>query len=293
MQCYTEEQWWQLSDGLLDAGQADAMTAHRRACPRCAALWGEIRRFEGGLCALAPEGERCDRIAARAVGTHLRRRVLRRIARVTAAEAGSAAAILLVAVLVPPKAKDERPLAGTTPGAPRAADDVAATSAPAPPAGAGARETPEEMRFPWGTVSEVTAPAAFTIVRAAGDVFCARLARGSARFEVDPAAGTAVAIETPDAVIEVVGTVFSVAVRDEGRIRTEVTVERGTVRIVHGGEVLIVAAGGSFPPRVREAPPAPPPGGGAPSIDVPSSRGRHDDPAGAAVDMPSSMRVEY
>jgi len=296
MQCYTEEQWWQLNDGLLDAGPSAAMDAHRRACPRCAALWGEIRRIEGGLRAIAPQEERCNLIAASAVGTHLRRLVLRRCARVTAAAAGIAAAVLLVSVFASRAPEDEGLVARTAPAPADAPGGAADGAAPfAANGGAGSPETPPpaEMQFAWGTVSGITAPAAFTVVRAAGDSFCARLARGAARFEVDPAAGTAVAVETPDAVIEVVGTVFSVAVRDEGRSRTEVVVERGTVRVVHDGEAVIVSAGESFPPRAPDAPPVPPPAGDTRNVDVPSPQAEPESPSGETIDMPPSVRVEY
>ncbi len=296
MQCYTEEQWWQLNDGFLDAEPSAAMDAHRRACPRCAALWGEIRTIDGGLRALAPKEERCNFIAVSAVGTHLRHRALRRIVRVSAVAAGIAAAVLLVSVFVPRQDAGDGSVVRTTP----APAGVLGESADgiAPPAADDNADSPETlpraaMQFAWGTVSAITSPDALAVVRNARDSFCARLSRGSARFEVDPAAGTAVAIETPDAVIEVVGTVFSVAVRDEGRLRTEVTVERGKVRVVHEGEAVIVVAGESFPPRPAEIPGTPPPSVDTPGIDVPSPQAQPESPSGTTIDMPSSVQVEY
>jgi hypothetical protein len=56
---------------------------------------------------------------------------------------------------------------------------------------------------------------------------------GRVRLEVPPGAGLSVAVRTPDARVDVVGTVFSVVRDAEG---THTTVERGKVRVTCAGE---------------------------------------------------------
>lgn len=74
-----------------------------------------------------------------------------------------------------------------------------------------------------------------------------QLSRGLVNCSVDPAGkGPKLAVVTPDAVVEVKGTIFSVEVADDGgSSRSCVRVQRGLVSVTRGGRVEQVGAGQS------------------------------------------------
>ncbi len=293
MQCYTEEKWWQLSDGFLDEATASAMGAHLRACPRCAALWRDLRALESGLHELAPVAEHGNALAVRAVGTYLWRRAARRTVQVAALAAGIAAAVLLLPMLMRATQPDTGNVVRRGPVAPVSADGT--TKAPTEDRAAPAVVVGEQVELAWGTVSRITEPAALRILTNEPAAFRARLARGSAHFEVDPAAGVSVAVETPDAVVEVVGTAFSVSVEDEGDVRTHVTVERGRVRVARagGGDVVFVGAGESFPSEPPEATPVPEPSRAGGRVgDMPPSDAQAKKPSDTQTTQPDAGTVD-
>jgi hypothetical protein len=82
-------------------------------------------------------------------------------------------------------------------------------------------------------------PAELELLGAPGDATAVRLRRGTLLAEFSGGPSRALRIEAPDAVVEVVGTLFAVEVRDT----TCTSVARGRVRVTSSAGVVHVAAG--------------------------------------------------
>ncbi|MGF1468107.1 MAG: FecR domain-containing protein [Sandaracinaceae bacterium] len=142
----------------------------------------------------------------------------------------------------------------------------------------------------------VAAATEVTLRRSGPDVLVLRVARGRVRVAFDPpeGAGHRLAVETPEARVEVVGTAFSVQ-RDE-RYGTTVSVEEGVVRVVpRGSPPLRLTAGQTYsgapePPAATAQPRAPCPDGPC-EARFPSAAG--DGPTTAAAEgQPRSESAE-
>jgi hypothetical protein len=155
---------------------------------------------------------------------------------------------------------------GSTPGvrhAPKEVEDPAA-----PPV----HEGPETLpRLKCGGTYEI-ADARFLRIREDEETtFTATLLPGGrACFTIPPNRGIGATVHTPDAVVRVVGTIFTVA--HNGR-RTEVSVERGTVELLNlAGEVITtLTANQSYPEPTTRPPVDVPPGSGAGRLDLPTN----------------------
>ena len=152
------------------------------------------------------------------------------------------------------------------------------------------------------TRAALVGPAQLDLVGAAGEATTVRLRSGTLLADFEGGAGRALRIETGRAVIEVVGTLFAVEIRDgetctsvaHGRVR--VSTLAGVIHVADGEqyctsgslrpiasetrdalerhEAVITARAESASPSVASAPPpvasAPPPVGAAPSVAAPA-----------------------
>src|SRR3954469_2490265 len=103
---------------------------------------------------------------------------------------------------------------------------------------------PPQLAFPDGTTVRATMPA--TELRGAEDPPARQvvhIARGGARFDLAHVEGRTFRVQLGDVAVEVLGTLFRVEQLGGG---VRVTVERGRVRVLRGGEQREVAAGSSL-----------------------------------------------
>jgi TolA-binding protein len=90
------------------------------------------------------------------------------------------------------------------------------------------------------TAASIVGPAELEILPGAGEVTAVRLDRGTLLAEFDGGAGRSLRVETREAVVEVVGTLFAVEVRGGS---TCTSVVHGRVRVTAASGVVYVAAG--------------------------------------------------
>ena len=297
MGCCDERQLWLLYDGRLSRSEEEALRSHVARCDACGARWKDVVALGGDIQSLGPDHEQAARLAQQVVARHIRRRRLVRMSAVGALAAGVVAALVLASALLPdtgsapPGGYRERPVVqrnGTATGergkqparGPEPTDDRLRTEEDE-------INERDALVFAWGRITGLSERKSFSVVRDTSREFLAEMTGGAARFEVTPRAGAHVRVRTPDALVEVVGTVFTVRVTGpEGQEQTEVDVERGKVRISVNGRTTIVRAGGSYPATVAaDAPASPDPVVPKPTFDVPGEQHQHPN-SGRSYDMP-------
>lgn len=231
----------------LSPAELSAFTEHASACEECGRM---LRRMDDAVRLLRadevsplPPGKRVELLSAVEAKAGRRPRPLLWVAPL------AVAAIVAAVMLFPKSAPDPRPrvIAGPVTIASGALVDGALIQGAAK-AGAGAR-----IRFSEAELSVLdAADLSFTVE-------AVEMVRGEICFEVAQVDRAApFAVQTPLARIEVVGTRFTLAVSRE---RTEVTVDRGRVRVIPmDGSPRILDAGGALTVErpVAAVPPPPP-----------------------------------
>ncbi len=280
MECYDEKTWWLFYDGTLDAEEADGLNRHLRQCDQCRQRWADVQALARVLEAMRPDAASVRQTSAKVVTDFLWRRRAKRVAAVFALAAG----FILAVGVIPGFFRGAPPAAG--PEVETANGDVEeiGPALAVEDRGPGARRTPKEVRRP--TVREVDEDSPATpslrcggtyqiadarflqVVKDEKKAFVARLTGSEAHFTVPSDAGVHFTVETPDMLVKVMGTIFTVAY--DGT--TSVRVKEGTVQLFDRTErpLAILTRGQSYP---EQKPPVPagvvPPRPGL--VDVPAN----------------------
>ena len=237
-ECPGEERLWLLFDGELFEEESKEVREHLSACARCAETWNEIRALGRLLDRDRPSYVAEAHLAERALTAHFRRRFFTRAAAAAALAAGFLLAIAVFGRFHPPDSAGPGPESvaqwdGTSSGPKTEAKGflrrapLAAGEKKKVRSGSGV-ENRNRVRLKCGASCELTEGSVGEALVDSERACVYRLEKGRARFEVPH--GTNFSVETPDARVEVLGTIFTVVFQEASRA-TEVSVERGVVAL--------------------------------------------------------------
>ncbi len=243
--CVTEEQLWLYYDGRMDAIEEAKVRAHLAQCRDCARVLEHIEKTGTMISSLhfsasSRDGEQDFYRIKDAFGTYSRVRAVKRLVAVGALAAGIILSISFLPALFN-TVKEHRPLPEPGETVTVAEQNINERQRKHPSSEhAKPQLSPESLQYrcEYAEVTELTDPEAFEVEQQDGNRFACTLSRGSARFKVVPGSVDEFRVQTPDAVVVVCGTVFTVQVTGDGFSSemplahfTSVTVESGKVEV--------------------------------------------------------------
>jgi len=293
--CVGEERLWLFFEEKLDEEESKKTQEHLSGCAACAERWGEISALGKLLRRGRPLRSEEVRLAQNAVRLHFRRRNMARAVTGLALAAGFILTVVILKGVAGPEPRAPRPKLiaernGELPAQSREARSPAGRSGGSPEKKAGKGESSagsegDRFKLKCGASCDLAEGSVGEALLDSERACVFRLESGRARFEVPP--GTNFSVETPDARVEVLGTIFVVDFSSESGT-TEVSVERGEVGLFSlRGELLCRIPAGmrastaslpgktALPPGLEEPTPldsSAPPGTPRRTTDLPEKR---------------------